>query len=336
MSGPTRVTGTLTIVQVVSDDEPCPDLAGSVVTIGAYDGVHLGHKAVIGRVREVAVARGLTPVVVTFDRHPASVVRPEAAPLLLTDLDQKLELLRDTGLELAFVVRFTPERASEPAEDFVRRVLADCLRTEVVVVGDDFHFGSGRQGNVTMLESLGPELGFEVSPLRLVGPDGDLAPSGTPKVSSTAVRAAVREGDVARAARLLGRHHEVRGVVGHGDKRARVLGFPTANVEVPDGICLPADGIYAAWYVDADGAVHPAAISLGRRPTFYDDQPYSLLEAHLLDVSAIDLYGQPARVRFVERLRSEERFDSVDDLVAQMGRDCDRARQVLGGPALRP
>jgi riboflavin kinase/FMN adenylyltransferase len=127
------------------------------------------------------------------------------------------------------------------------------------------------------------------------------------------------------------RHHEVRGVVGHGDKRARQLGFPTANVQVPDGICLPADGIYAAWYLDVDGVEHPAAISLGRRPTFYDAQPYSLLEAHLLDVGddGMDLYGEMARVRFVARLRAEERFDSVDALVAQMARDCDRAREVL-------
>jgi riboflavin kinase / FMN adenylyltransferase len=327
-------------VQVRSDYEPCPELdAGSVVTIGAYDGVHRGHQAVIARVRALAAERGLVPVVVTFDRHPASVVRPEAAPLLLTDLDQKLELLEATGVEVALVVRFTPERASEPAEDFVRRVLATCLQARMVVVGDDFHFGSGRQGNVTMLEALGASLGFEVSPLRLVGPDGEVAPTGTPKVSSTAVRAALREGQVADAARLLGRFHEVRGVVGHGDKRARILGFPTANVEVPDGICLPADGIYAAWYLEPDGTQHPAAISLGRRPTFYDDQPYSLLEAHLLDVSGsgdgggIDLYGQPARVRFVERLRAEERFASVEDLVAQMGRDCDRARQVLAAPS---
>jgi riboflavin kinase / FMN adenylyltransferase len=347
--GCARLTGTVTSVQVLTDDEPCPDLAGSVVTIGAYDGVHLGHQAVIESVRARARERGLISVVVTFDRHPASVVRPEAAPLLLNDLDQKLELLASTGIDLAFVVRFTRERAAEPAEQFVRRVLTGCLGARVVVVGDDFHFGAGRQGNVTMLETLGPELGFDVSPLRLVGPDGALAPSGTPKVSSTAVRAAVSDGDVARAASLLGRHHEVRGVVGHGDKRARVLGFPTANVEVPEGICLPADGIYAAWYVDGHGAVHPAAISLGRRPTFYDDQPYSLLEAHLLDVPAaqgeaadgtaddaatgvtggIDLYGQPARVRFVERLRDEQRFDSVDALVTQMGRDCDRAREVL-------
>ena len=319
-------------MEVLTDADPCPaPVGGTVVTIGTYDGVHLGHRAVIDQVCAIAAARSLTPVVVTFDRHPASVVRPDAAPLLLTDLDQKLELLAGTGAALTLVVRFTPERASEEAVDFVRSVLVDCLDARVVVVGDDFHFGAGRQGNVTMLSEVGPELGFEVSPLRLVGADGGVAPSGQPKVSSTAVRHALGDGDVRAAAAMLGRHHEVRGVVGHGDKRARDLGYPTANVEVPEGICLPADGIYAAWYVDGDGVTHPAAISLGRRPTFYDDQPYSLLEAHLLDVGedGIDLYGTPARVRFVARLRAEERFDAVEDLIAQMGRDCEAARQLL-------
>lgn len=320
----------------VTDDDPCPDVGrGTVVTIGAYDGVHKGHRVVIDQVCTLAAEQGLTPVVVTFDRHPASVVRPEAAPLLLTDLDQKLELLAGTGAAVTLVVRFTPERAAESADDFVRRVLVDCLAAKVVVVGDDFHFGAGRQGNVTMLGEVGPELGFEVSPMRLVGADGTVAPTGTPKVSSTAIRHVLAEGDVAAAAAMLGRYHEVRGVVGHGDKRARVLGYPTANVVVPDGICLPADGIYAAWYLDGNGIEHPAAISLGRRPTFYDDQPYSLLEAHLLDVGddGIDLYDSPARVRFVAHLRNELRFDSVDELIEQMGRDCDRARQLLEAEA---
>jgi len=323
-------------VRVVTDDEPCPDLGvGTVVTIGAYDGVHHGHRVVIDQVCTLAAERGLTPVVVTFDRHPASVIRPDAAPALLTDLDQKLELLAGTGAALTLVVRFTPERAAETADDFVRRVLVECLAAKVVVVGDDFHFGAGRQGNVTMLGEVGPDLGFEVSPMRLVGSDGAVAPTGSPKVSSTAIRHVLSEGDVAGAAAMLGRHHEVRGVVGHGDKRARVLGYPTANVVVPDGICLPADGIYAAWYIDGNGVTHPAAISLGRRPTFYDDQPYSLLEAHLLDVGAdgIDLYDTPARVRFVAHLRDELRFDSVDDLIAQMGRDCDQARRLLQAAA---
>ena len=321
-------------MEVLTDADPCPRLPnGSVVTIGTYDGVHRGHRAVISEVCRLAGERSLTPVVVTFDRHPASVVRPESAPALLTDLDQKIELLAGTGAEVVMVVRFTPERAAEEAVDFVRGVLVDCLGARVVVVGDDFHFGTGRQGNVTMLSEVGPDLGFEVAPLRLVGADGTVAPSGQPKVSSTAVRHALADGDVTTAARLLGRLHEVRGTVGHGDKRARQLGYPTANVEVPDDVCLPADGIYAAWYLDPEGAEHPAAISLGRRPTFYEDQPYSLLEAHLLDVddAGIDLYGTRARVRFVARLRAEERFDSVEALVEQMGRDCEAARQLLAG-----
>ena len=325
---------------VVTDDDPCPDLpSGSVVTIGAYDGVHRGHRAVIAQVCDIAAASDLASVVVTFDRHPASVVRPGAAPLLLTDLDQKLELLEGTGVDLVYVVRFTPDRATEEAEAFVRRVLVDCLKARTVVVGDDFHFGAGRQGNVTMLAAVGPALGFDVSPVRLVGADGQVAPSGSPKVSSTAVRQALRDGDVDRARGLLGRCHEVRGVVGHGDERARVLGFPTANVAVPDEVCLPADGIYAAWYIEPSGQAHPTAVSLGRRPTFYDAQPYSLLEAHLLDVGdgGIDLYDQPARVQFVTRLRAEERFESVEALVAQMGRDCEIAAAVLAsGEGIRP
>lgn len=319
-------------MQVVHSGDGCPELAGSVVTIGAYDGVHLGHRAVIGQVRDLAAERGLATVVVTFDRHPAAVVRPESAPLLLTDLDQKLELLAGTGVDVAMVVHFDEVRAKEPAEEFVDELLVGCLAARVVVVGDDFHFGHRRRGNVELLRELGPRLGFEVAPVHLVGLDGSPAPAGQLKVSSTAIRAALRAGDLDSANALLGRHHEVRGVVGHGDKRARDLGFPTANVEVPDEVCLPADGIYAAWYQRPDGAPRPAAVSLGRRPTFYDDQPYSLLEAHLLDVddpASLDLYGEAARVRFVHRLRDEERFDSVEALVAQMGRDCDQARRVL-------
>jgi riboflavin kinase/FMN adenylyltransferase len=157
--------------------------------------------------------------------------------------------------------------------------------------------------------------------------DGRAAGDGG-RVSSTAIRRSLAAGDVVAAAAGLGRHHEVRGVVSHGDKRARDLGYPTANVAAPDDIQLPADGIYAGWYERPDGEVHPAAISLGRRPTFYEDAHTSLLEPHLLDFDG-DLYGEVARVRFVERLRAEERFDSVDDLVAQMGRDCDAARLIL-------
>lgn len=319
-------------VQVVRSIDDCPGLAGSVVTIGAYDGVHRGHREVIRQVRELAGPKGLATVVVTFDRHPASVVRPESAPLLLCDLDQKLALLAETGVDLTMVVHFDDVRAKEPAEDFVSEVLVDCLRAKAIVVGEDFHFGHQRRGNVELLRELGPRLGFDVAPVRLIGMDGAIAPAGSPKVSSTAIRAALRDGDLGSANAMLGRCHEVRGIVGQGDRRGRELGFPTANVEVGDEFCLPADGIYAADYVRPDDSTHPAAVSLGRRPTFYDDQPFSLLEAHLLDVddpAACDLYGESARVRFVQRLRDEARFDSVDELVAQMGRDCDQARAVL-------
>ncbi|MEQ1788327.1 MAG: bifunctional riboflavin kinase/FAD synthetase [Acidimicrobiales bacterium] len=305
---------------------PRPD-AGSVVTIGAYDGVHLGHQTVIAAVRARAAAGGLESAVVTFDRHPASVVRPESAPRLLTDLEQKLELLDATGIDRCLVVSFDEARSKEPAEEFVREVLVDCLAARVVIVGEDFHFGHQRRGNVELLRAMGEDLGFEVAGLPLVDAHGEAAGDGE-KASSTAIRHALVAGDLERALALLGRPYEVRGVVAHGDARGRELGFPTANVSVPGDILLPADGIYAGWYERPDGAVHPTAISLGRRPTFYEEAHASLLEAHLLDFDG-DLYGEHARVRFVARLRGEVKFDGVDALVAQIHRDCDEARALL-------
>lgn len=299
---------------------------GSVVTIGAYDGVHLGHRAVIGEVHRMAAARGLRSALVTFDQHPAAVVRPESAPLLLCDLDQKLELLSDTGLDTTLVVQFDKERAAEPAEDFVRNVLVDCLDARVVVVGEDFHFGNKRRGNVEMLREMGAELGFEVDGLALRGADGLAAEL---PVSSTRIRAALAAGELSEANALLGRPHEVRGSVEHGDHRGRELGFPTANVVVPRDIALPADGIYAGWYERPTGAVLPTALSLGKRPTFYEDQDRSLLECHLLGFAG-ELYGELARVRFVARLRGEVRFESVEELVEQIQRDCAEAAALLG------
>ncbi len=318
-------------MQVVRHLEACPrPEAGCAVTIGAYDGVHLGHRAVMAEVCRVAAERGLQTAVVTFDRHPAMVVRPESAPLLLTDLDQKLELLAETGVDHAVAIHFDEARAAEPAEDFVTDVLAGCLRARTVVVGEDFHFGHKRRGDVELLGTMGTEPGFVVTGLDLVGPDGRSAADESARVSSTAIRRALREGDLGRATDWLGRPHQVRGVVAHGDERGRELGFPAANVSVPGDLLLPADGIYAGWYERPDGSVHPAAISLGRRPTFYEEAHASLLEAHLLDFTG-DLYDEGARVRFVARLRGEERFDSVEDLIAQMDEDCAEARQLLVG-----
>ncbi|MET0727944.1 MAG: bifunctional riboflavin kinase/FAD synthetase [Acidimicrobiales bacterium] len=309
----------------------CPD-GESVVTIGAYDGVHRGHQAVIAEVRRRAAARGMASAVVTFDRHPASVVRPQSAPRLLTDLEQKLELLAETGIDRTLIVTFDEARSKEPAEDFVREVLVERLGARVVIVGQDFHFGHQRRGDIALLRSMGAELGFEVEGIELVDANG--RPSGPDaRVSSTAIRRALVAGDLDAAAAMLGRPYEVRGIVAHGDERGRELGFPTANVSVPGDILLPADGIYAGWFRRASGDVLPAALSLGRRPTFYVEAHVSLLEAHILDFSG-DLYDEHVQVRFVSRLRGEVRFDSVDALVGQIARDCEQARDVLATPEI--
>jgi len=299
----------------------------SVVTIGAYDGVHLGHRAVIAQVRARAAALGARSVVVTFDRHPASVVRPESAPKLLTDAQQKLELLASTGVDATLVVPFTAEQAGEAPIDFVQRVLVDALAVRGVIVGEDFHFGYKRGGNVQLLRDMAGTRDFEVLPLGLVArADGVDEP-----VSSTAIRRALAGGDVQRAADMLGRHHELRGVVGPGDQRGRTIGFPTANVEVDASLCLPADGVYAA-RVTIEGAVggtHDAAVNLGRRPTFHEHAEHSLLEAHLLDFAG-DLYGQRLRVVFHAFLRGERKFSGIDELKSQLQVDIAHARTALG------
>lgn len=294
------------------------------VTIGAYDGVHTGHRLVIDRVKRVAAEQGLASAVVTFDRHPASVVRPESAPKLLTDMEQKLELLGRTGVDFVLLVRFDEERADEPPERFVDEVLVGVLDAKAVVVGHDFHFGHDRTGNVTLLGEMGSRLGFDVTGLRLFS--GGL---GRAPISSTRIRALLAEGSVSEAASLLGRPHQVRGVVEGGDKRGRELGFPTANVAVGDFIAVPGDGVYAGWYQRNDGVRLPSAISVGRRPTYYEDHGQRLLEAHLLDFDG-DLYGEAARVEFVAHLRSQARFESSLALIEQMQRDVVTTREVLG------
>jgi riboflavin kinase/FMN adenylyltransferase len=308
-------------MEVVDDLSHCPHPSeGTVVTIGAYDGVHVGHQRLIAQVRELAAARGCASAVVTFDRHPALVVRPESAPRVLTDLESKLELLAETGIDFTVVIHFDEERSREPADDFVRSVLVGCLNAKLVVVGHDFHFGHNRAGNVTLLQQLGPDLGFEVLGV-------DLFDQGDTAISSTRVRSLLAAGDVAGAAELLGRPHRLRGVVVRGDARGRELGFPTANVSVPAESCLPAEGVYAGWYVRPDRSRHPAAISVGTRPTFYAEGAMTI-EAFLLDFEG-DLYGEGAVVELVAQLHGQIRFDGVDDLIAQMDRDVASTRQLL-------
>jgi riboflavin kinase/FMN adenylyltransferase len=297
--------------------------SGSAVTIGAYDGVHLGHRHVLALLRDMAAERGLETVVVTFDRHPATVVRPESAPRLLTDLEQKLELLASTGVQRTVVVPFDRARADETAEEFVTEVLVGALGARLVVVGRDFHFGHGRKGNVALLTALGARLGFETVG---VGLEAD---AGGEVVSSTRIRKLLEAGDVRGAARLLGRPHQVRGVVVRGEGRGGSrLGVPTANLALPEGMALPAEGIYACLYRRPDGTVHRAAVSYGRRPTFHPEGAPALLEAHLIAFEG-DLYGERAQVSFVERLRAEQRFDSIDALTEQMRADVEQAAAVL-------
>jgi riboflavin kinase/FMN adenylyltransferase len=308
-----------------TDGTPGP---GTAVTIGAYDGVHLGHRALLGDLCDRAAAAGLSSVVVTFDRHPAYVVRPESAPKQLTSLEQKLELLADCSVDRTVVVAFDDERANETAEDFVKEVLVDQLSARLVVVGEDFHFGHGRKGNVALLRELGARWGFEVVGVGLTD-------DGSEPVSSTRIRALLTAGDVDEAARLLGRLHEVRGPVVRGDGRGGPeLGFPTANVAVADDIALPADGMYAGYFSGADGQIRPAAVYVGRRPTFYEPGTAPVLvEAYLLHFDG-DLYGQPARVCFAGRVRGDARFESAEDLIAQMHQDVAEAERMLAAADL--
>jgi riboflavin kinase/FMN adenylyltransferase len=313
-------------VQVITElDQPPWPGERTVVTIGAYDGVHLGHQAVIAEVRRMAEEQRARSVVLTFDRHPAQVVRPESAPALLTSPEQRLELLAATGVAATVVLRFDEIQAKESPESFVERVLIEALAVRSVVVGEDFHFGSHRDGNVRLLEHYGASHDFSVDPVRLIARvDGIDEP-----VSSTAIRRALAGGEVEVAARMLGRAHEVRGRVVMGDQRGRLLGFPTANVEVPNAMCLPADGVYAGRYERPNGDVHRCAINLGRRPTFYEHADHSLLEAHLLDFEG-DLYAETAHVRFESFLRSERKFDGIEAIKAQLDHDVAHARELLG------
>lgn len=315
---------------IIDDFSTCPwPGRRSVVTIGAFDGLHIGHRAIIDKV--VALARRTengddSAVLLTFDRHPASLVRPESAPKLLTEHGRKLDLLAETDLDAAAVIRFDAEQAAEDPEDFVERVLVRCLAARTVVVGEDFHFGRGRRGNVDLLRQLGDVHGFSVEPVPLVsGGDG--------VASSTAIRAAVAAGDIVAANAMLTRPFEIAGIVRQGDQRGRTIGFPTANIEVPASFSVPAEGVYAAWYVrdlgEGNQVVLPAAVNIGRRPTFYEDAHELSIEAHVIDGTDLDLYGETARIRFIERLRGERKFAGIDDLTTQLRQDVEAARAIL-------
>lgn len=304
-----------------SDDQ---HVDACVLTIGAFDGVHLGHQAVIAEVKARAAARGVLSAVVTFDVHPALVVRPESAPKLLTTIDRKLELLEALGVDVVYVIEFDADRASTTAEDFLRQVFVERMQVAEIVVGSDFHFGKGREGTVAFLEEKGRQFGFVVDGLDLIR----LSKDSTEHVSSTAIRRALLGGDIASANAMLGRSFEIRGAVVMGDKRGRTIGFPTANVLLDDTMARPANGVYAGFYVTADEVVRPAAINVGVRPTFYEQAEAAVLEAHVLDFDG-DLYGSEARVRFEHFLRSERRFNGIDELADQLRVDIRESRNLL-------
>jgi riboflavin kinase / FMN adenylyltransferase len=316
-------------MQVWRDVDEIPsDLGPTVVTIGNFDGVHLGHRHVIRRAHELSAERGAIPVVaVTFDPHPLTVVAPQLAPQPLSSMDERLGMLGDAGADAVLVLRFTPALAKVSAEDFVTSIILDTLHARVVVVGENFRFGYRALGDVSLLRSLCEPRGVTVAALPLDGSPGR-------SWSSTYIRGCIAAGDVAAATEALGRPFTIRGYVVRGDQRGRELGYPTANVPVSiTRTAVPADGVYAGWLHRLDEATAPywpAAISVGTNPTF--DGAERKVESYVLDRTDLDLYGVSVEVVFQQRLREMVRFDSIDDLVDQMKRDVDSARELLTTP----
>ncbi len=323
-------------MQVWRGDDAVPASGDrGVVTIGVFDGVHLGHQRIVSRALARAAELRLPAVAVTFEPLPEAVLRPESAPLQLTGIDRRLELLAGLGIDAAYVIEFTREFAAQEPQDFVQSVLVGALRAVDVVVGANFRFGRRAAGDVTLLAELGSAAGFMVDAVELVGASGSGVPGaagaagvadadgdGSAAVSSSRIRALVADGDVAAAAALLGRPHRVEGTVVHGDHRGRDLGYPTANVEPAEHLAVPADGVYAGW-LDA----MPAAISVGTNPTFGGRN--RRVEAYVLDRGGLDLYGRHVGIDFGTWLRGMITFDGVEPLLAQMAADVEQCRALL-------
>lgn len=297
----------------------------TVVTIGNFDGVHTGHREVLGHVVAQARSRGAQAVAMTFSPHPAQLHRPAQAPEELTGLDDKLALLAQTGLDAVLVVAYTADFAAQSPEQFVRRYLVDPLHPALVVVGSDVRFGVDNTGDRSTMADLGERYGFEVEVLEDV-----LAPRRLRRWSSTWARDLLGTGAVDDLAVVLGRPHFMRGAVVHGEARGRELGFPTANLDPASSGAVPLDGVYAGWLIrdGGEGARLPAAISVGTNPTF--DGVVRQVEAHVIGRDDLDLYGEEVVVEFVAMLRPTIKFDGVEPLIAQMHTDCADALALLG------
>jgi riboflavin kinase/FMN adenylyltransferase len=294
-----------------------PDAAPSVVALGAFDGIHVGHQAILGTAVERARAQAIPSVVCTFDRHPMETLNPSRAPAPLTTLDERLHLIGERGVDTTLVLAFTPELARVEPEAFVRDIVVGRLHAREVVVGYNHTFGRGARGDAALLGAMGAPLGLQTHVVPPFVVDGVV-------VSSSEIRAVLRAGDVVRAARYFGRPYSIAGVVTRGAGRGRTLGYPTANLD-PDRPLLLPTGVYAC-RAEIGGGTHRAVVNVGVRPTFGDNA--LAVEAYLLDVSA-DLYDRPLRLHFVARLRGEQKFGGVDELRAQIARDVEAAVRAL-------
>ncbi|HOD03415.1 MAG TPA: bifunctional riboflavin kinase/FAD synthetase [Anaerolineaceae bacterium] len=297
-------------------------LTGAWVTIGTFDGVHRGHQALIRTLVQDSAAADAPAVVITFTPHPLVALRGSTGPYCLTSPANRARLLGELGVDVVITLPFNADLAVLTADEFMQRVQR-ALGLRHLRVGPDFALGRGRAGNVEKLRQIGAELGYQVSLFPTVTLDGEA-------VSSSRIRSALLAGEVGTAARLLGRPHSVEGLVVHGDGRGRGLGFPTANLDISPSRLLPANGVYTTW-AWAGGERLPAVTNIGVRPTF-NGEPALRVEAHLLDIDR-DLYGQVLQLEFLSRLRTEQRFNSIDELMAQIRRDAQSAREVFAHAA---
>ncbi|WFL78760.1 bifunctional riboflavin kinase/FAD synthetase [Altererythrobacter arenosus] len=303
-------------------DEVPAALRGAVIALGNFDGFHRGHQAVAGQAIDWAHAEGRPSIIATFDPHPVRFFKPDVPPFRLTTLEQRQELYLAAGATAMLVFHFDAELAGTSAEDFISEILCQRFGAHGVVTGGDFTFGKGARGNVALLQSLGGERGLESRVVEVVEDGGEI-------VSSSRIREALREGKPEVAAELLTRPFAIRGIVEHGDKRGRDIGYPTANLAI-DKYLRPKYGVYAVTgRILATGEVLQGAANIGVRPQF--EPPKELLEPYFFDFSG-DLYGQEIEVAFHHFLRPEAKFDSLEELIAQMEKDCDRARTLLSGP----
>jgi riboflavin kinase / FMN adenylyltransferase len=290
------------------------------LAIGVFDGVHLGHQAVISTSAEHARSGDGTAVVVTFDPHPEKVLRPDAAPHLLTATQHKIALIRNLGVAHLLIVNFDKQFSATEPEDFVRELVEHSKPLREICVGHEWSFGRNRRGNLDLLKSLGAKLNFQVIGIRPVKVNGTV-------VSSTAIRRAVETGDFGKAAEMLGREYTILGTVTHGDNLGKKIGFPTANLSAHSEQ-FPPNGVYVA-DAQIDGQLYPGVVNLGVRPTISSGKSERVLEIHLLDFNR-DIYGRDVELRFFRRLREEKKFETVDALVQQIRLDIQQARQLFG------